>query len=175
MTLAGCQTVKPYDYTNFRAHPPRSILVLPPLNDSTAIEGTYGYLSTVSNTVSVGVYQPVAISIARSAGTVPVGHSFRIYGVVTPRSSGIGLQLQQYVGGRWVVIATGRSGTGGAYSFTKVARYLGTATFRLVAPASGYRLSGHSSVTRVTIYKPYTPPPPPPPTGGGGGGGSGIG
>lgn len=134
-----------------------------------------GYLSTVSNTVAVGVYQPVSISIARSAGTVPVGHSFRIYGVVTPHSSGIGLQLQQYLGGRWVLIATGRSATGGAYSFLKVARNLGTATFRVVAPASGYRLSAHSSVTRVTIYRPYTPPPPPPPTGGGGGGGSGIG
>ena len=45
--LAGCAT-KPYDYTNFRAHPPRSILVLPPLNESTAVEGTYGYLSTVT-------------------------------------------------------------------------------------------------------------------------------
>ena len=44
--LTGCVT--PYDYTNFRAHPPRSILVLPPLNESTAIEGTYGYLSTVT-------------------------------------------------------------------------------------------------------------------------------
>jgi len=45
LLLAGCQTVKPYDYTNFRAHPPRSILVLPPLNESTAVEGTYGYLT----------------------------------------------------------------------------------------------------------------------------------
>ena len=45
--LTGCVT-PPYDYTNFRAHPPRSILVLPPLNESTAVEGTYGYLSTVT-------------------------------------------------------------------------------------------------------------------------------
>ena len=44
--LTGCVT--PYDYTNFRAHPPRSILVLPPLNESTAVEGTYGYYSTVT-------------------------------------------------------------------------------------------------------------------------------
>ena len=44
--LTGCVT--PYDYTNFRAHPPRSILVLPPLTESTAVEGTYGYLSTVT-------------------------------------------------------------------------------------------------------------------------------
>jgi len=44
--LTGCVT--PYDYTNFRAHPPRSVLVLPPLNESTAVEGTYGYLSMVT-------------------------------------------------------------------------------------------------------------------------------
>src|SRR5215471_7731436 len=48
LLLTGCNTVKPYDYTNFRAHPPRSILVLPPLNESTEVEGTYGYLSTVT-------------------------------------------------------------------------------------------------------------------------------
>ncbi|MBS0421892.1 MAG: DUF799 family lipoprotein [Proteobacteria bacterium] len=61
--LAGCQTVKPYDYSNFRAHPPRSILVLPPLNESTAIEGTYGYLTTVTRPVAERGYYvfPVAV------------------------------------------------------------------------------------------------------------------
>jgi hypothetical protein len=61
--LAGCQTVKPYDYTNFRAHPPRSILVLPPLNESTAVEGTYGYLTTVTRPVAERGYYvfPVAV------------------------------------------------------------------------------------------------------------------
>ena len=47
LMLAGCET-PPYDYTSFRAHPPRSILVLPPLNESTDIRATYGYLSTVT-------------------------------------------------------------------------------------------------------------------------------
>jgi hypothetical protein len=63
LLLAGCQTVKPYDYTNFRAHPPRSILVLPPLNESTAIEGTYGYLTTVTRPVAERGYYvfPVAV------------------------------------------------------------------------------------------------------------------
>ena len=63
LLLTGCQTVKPYDYTNFRAHPPRSILVLPPLNESTAIEGTYGYLTTVTRPVAERGYYvfPVAV------------------------------------------------------------------------------------------------------------------
>ncbi|HTI97770.1 MAG TPA: GNA1162 family protein [Dongiaceae bacterium] len=47
LLLAGCATT-PYDYTNYRAHPPRSILVLPPLNESTAVDASYSYLSTVS-------------------------------------------------------------------------------------------------------------------------------
>lgn len=62
LVLAGC-AAKPYDYTNFRQHPPRSILVLPPLNESTAVEGTWGYLSTVSRPLAErGFYVfPVAV------------------------------------------------------------------------------------------------------------------
>ena len=50
--LGGCATVAPYDYTAFRLSPPRSILILPPLNESIAVEGTYSYLSTVSAPVA---------------------------------------------------------------------------------------------------------------------------
>jgi hypothetical protein len=62
LILTGCAT-PPYDYTNFRQHPPRSILVLPPLNESTAVEGTYSYLSTVTWPVAeMGYYvYPVAV------------------------------------------------------------------------------------------------------------------
>lgn len=48
VVLAGCATPQPYDYTNFRAHPPRSIVVLPPTNQSPEVKATYGYLSTVT-------------------------------------------------------------------------------------------------------------------------------
>jgi len=60
--LTGCVT-RPYDYTNFHAHPPRSILVLPPLNQSTDVRGTYGYLSTVTMPLAeMGYYVfPVAV------------------------------------------------------------------------------------------------------------------
>ncbi|HKW30066.1 MAG TPA: GNA1162 family protein [Verrucomicrobiae bacterium] len=62
LALAGCVTRKPYDYTAFRAHPPRSIVVLPPLNQSTDIKGTYSYLSTVTRPLAeMGYYVfPVA-------------------------------------------------------------------------------------------------------------------
>jgi len=51
LAFAGCAT-QPYDYTNFRAHPPRSIVVLPPLNNSTEVKATYGYLTTVTQPVA---------------------------------------------------------------------------------------------------------------------------
>lgn len=61
--MAGCAAPPPPDYTNFRAHRPRSILVLPPINQSTAVEATYGYLSTVTFPLAeMGYYVfPVAV------------------------------------------------------------------------------------------------------------------
>ena len=61
--LSGCVTVAPLDYSAFRKSPPRSILILPPINESTAIEGTYSYLSTVSRPVAERGYYvfPVAV------------------------------------------------------------------------------------------------------------------
>jgi hypothetical protein len=61
VVFTGC--VRPYDYTTFRAHPPRSVLVLPPINESTDTRGTYGYLSTVSRPIAeMGYYvYPVAV------------------------------------------------------------------------------------------------------------------
>jgi len=61
LLFTGCATH--YDYTNYRAHPPRSILVLPPLNESTDVGGTYGYLTTVTKPIAeLGYYvYPVAV------------------------------------------------------------------------------------------------------------------
>lgn len=46
--LTGCETTKPYDYTNYVKHHPKSILVLPPINESNEVAGTYSYYSTIS-------------------------------------------------------------------------------------------------------------------------------
>jgi hypothetical protein len=46
LVLVGCVTPKNYD--KFHAARPRSILVLPPVNHSTDIRGTYSFLSTVT-------------------------------------------------------------------------------------------------------------------------------
>ncbi len=62
LLFGGCATSLP-DYTNFRRHRPRSILVLPPLNESTAVEATYGYYSTVTLPLAeMGYYVfPIAV------------------------------------------------------------------------------------------------------------------
>jgi hypothetical protein len=62
LLLAGCATT-PYDYTNYREHPPRSILVLPPLNKSVRVGASYSYLSTATEPLAeLGYYVfPVAV------------------------------------------------------------------------------------------------------------------
>ena len=62
LVASACATTG-YDYTNYRAHPPRSILVLPPVNEGTDIRATYGYLSTVTRPIAeLGYYVfPVAL------------------------------------------------------------------------------------------------------------------
>jgi hypothetical protein len=63
IVLSGCATQNPYDYSALRAHPPRSILVLPPLSSSIDIKGSYGYLSTVTMPLAEKGYYvfPVAV------------------------------------------------------------------------------------------------------------------
>ncbi len=61
LLFASCAT--PYNYTNFRAAKPRSILILPPMSNSTDVRATYSYLSTVTMPVAEkGFYVfPVAL------------------------------------------------------------------------------------------------------------------
>lgn len=46
--LGACASPEPYDYTLFREHPPRSLLVLPPLDNTMEVDASYAYLSTVT-------------------------------------------------------------------------------------------------------------------------------
>lgn len=60
--LSGC-AVQPYDYTALQAAKPRSILVIPPMSDSTDINSTYTFLSTISKPLAEKGYYvfPVAV------------------------------------------------------------------------------------------------------------------
>lgn len=61
--LAGCASHTPYNYEKFRAAKPRSILILPPTNQSTDIQGTYSYLSTVTRPVAEKGYYVYPVSV----------------------------------------------------------------------------------------------------------------
>ncbi len=63
LLFSGCATVEPKDYTEFRKSKPHSILVLPPLNESTEIGATYSVLTTTTRPLAeLGYYVfPVAI------------------------------------------------------------------------------------------------------------------
>jgi hypothetical protein len=60
---SGCASRAPYDYSNFKAHPPKSIVVLPPTNQSPDVKATYGYLSTMTMPIAEKGYYvyPVAV------------------------------------------------------------------------------------------------------------------
>src|SRR5512143_1544805 len=62
--LGGCTIEHPdVDYTAFRESKPRSILVLPPLNNSPDVRATYSFLSTVTRPLAEAGYYvfPVAL------------------------------------------------------------------------------------------------------------------
>jgi hypothetical protein len=61
--MAACSCAAKVDYSLYRSRLPRSILVLPPLNSSTAVEATYIYLSTASRPLAEAGYYifPVAV------------------------------------------------------------------------------------------------------------------
>jgi hypothetical protein len=60
---AGCAAPSKRDYSLYRARSPRSVLVLPPINQSVEVNAPYGYLSTISRPLAeCGYYVfPVAV------------------------------------------------------------------------------------------------------------------
>lgn len=63
--LAGCATSTntPHDYSSYRSSMPRSVLVLPPTNDSIEVNASYVYLSTITRPLAEAGYYvfPVAV------------------------------------------------------------------------------------------------------------------
>ncbi len=64
LSLSGCATTKqPHDYSSYRSHMPRSVLVMPPTNDSIEVDASYVYLSTITRPLAEAGYYvfPVAV------------------------------------------------------------------------------------------------------------------
>lgn len=63
MLATGCATRQPYDYTAFKQSNPKSILILPPLNNSPEVKATYSMLAQMSAPLAESGYYvfPVAV------------------------------------------------------------------------------------------------------------------
>lgn len=63
LPTGACVAPQQADYNAYRAHPPRSVLVLPPLNQSVEVNAPYSYLSTISRPLAEAGYYvfPVAV------------------------------------------------------------------------------------------------------------------
>lgn len=74
--LGACATTAPYDYTAFRQSRPRSLLVLPPVNDSKEVQATNGVMATVTAPLAEAGYYVLPVSM--------VDETFRQNGLHTP-------------------------------------------------------------------------------------------
>lgn len=63
LLLSGCATVQPYDYSALREAAPRSILVIPPMNNSIEVNASYTYLSTISVPLAEKGYYVFPVSV----------------------------------------------------------------------------------------------------------------
>ncbi|MDH5447248.1 MAG: DUF799 domain-containing protein [Gammaproteobacteria bacterium] len=63
LLLSGCVTQQPYDYTAINNSKPRSIVILPPINNSVEINATYAYLSTLTRPLAERGYYVFPVSL----------------------------------------------------------------------------------------------------------------
>ena len=60
---AGCQTIEPYDYTALKQSKPRSIVVIPPRNNSIEVNAPYVYLSTLTRPLAEKGYYVLPVAV----------------------------------------------------------------------------------------------------------------
>ena len=61
--LGACATPVPYDYTAFKQERPVSMLVLPPVNESPDVLGTYGVLAQVTMPLAEAGYYVIPVTL----------------------------------------------------------------------------------------------------------------
>lgn len=76
LLLSGCATRQPYDYTAFKESRPRSILVLPPLNNTPEVQATYSVLSWATLPLAESGYYVLPVTL--------VAETFKENGVTQP-------------------------------------------------------------------------------------------
>lgn len=73
---AGCAQTKTVDYSAFKQSRPRTIVALPPLNESPDVKATYGMLSQVTYPLAEAGYYVVPVAL--------MDETFRLNGLTTP-------------------------------------------------------------------------------------------
>ncbi len=63
MLISGCQTVEPYDYTALKKSRPRSIVIIPPNNNSVEVNAPYLYLSTLTRPLAEKGYYVLPVAV----------------------------------------------------------------------------------------------------------------
>ena len=76
LVLTGCATTEPYDYSAFKQHQPKSILVLPPVNVSPDVKASQSVLSYVSYPLAESGYYVLPVGV--------VTETFRQNGLTNP-------------------------------------------------------------------------------------------
>lgn len=77
--LTGCATPEPYDYSAFKQAKPKSILVLPPANQSPDVNASYSLLSKVTYPLAESGYYVFPVAV--------VDEIFRQNGITTPEET----------------------------------------------------------------------------------------
>lgn len=76
LMLSGCGTPTPYDYTAFKKHHPKSILILPPINATTDIKATPAVYAHATLPLAESGYYVLPVSL--------VNETFKQNGLTSP-------------------------------------------------------------------------------------------
>ena len=92
LLTSACTTIPPYDYTAFERSKPRSIVVIPPNNNSIEVNAPYIYLSTLTRPLAEKGYYVFPVSV--------IDHFLKANGLPTPAEmNGIPLdKIRKYIG-----------------------------------------------------------------------------
>lgn len=67
LVLTGCATKTPYDYTTYKESRPRSIVVLPPLNNTPEVPASYSVLSYATRPLAEAGYYVMPVTLVAEA------------------------------------------------------------------------------------------------------------
>lgn len=67
LAMTGCATKTPFDYTAYKESRPRSILVLPPLNNTPEVQASYSVLSYATQPLAEAGYYVMPVTLVAEA------------------------------------------------------------------------------------------------------------